>query len=786
MKSNILYYETAKVWQDAIPVGNGKIGALLYGDNQNEKIILNHENLWLPVKERLPLHDVSQFLPQMHKLADEDRYDEIANLWYEKSKVYKDVELFWPNPFLPAGEINIAYCNSQADTKTTLDMENGVCYTENDEYKRTCFVSRDKDVVVIRIESTKPISYCLSLVEVDVANQLAWDDTPVSQLVHHKKTILDGCLVMEGKFFHKNTYGGSYGVVAYPRTNGECIYMEDATLQIENATWTDIIISVKNPAQWDLVKDNISKFCGEISKVGAFSVLYDTHKALHSALYNSCSVTLNYDTIYDEYTVPQLLDVARTTGDIPLKIFDDLYKFGRYLLISSSGNLPANLQGVWNGSYNPPWQCDYTMDENIEMNYWQALQGNMPQLMEPYFSLFEHQRDEWRENATKKFGCAGLLAPIKTTIDALQAHISPDWCWDFWTAGAGWISSLYYDYYLYTKDISFLRDRVYPFLKEIYLFYKDYLSIDEDGKYQFKIGISPENTPTGRKTMLAPNPTMEVAVAREVMEHLITACDILGLDKDETNIYQDMLDYLPHYMINEDGAIKEWLHKDFLDNYHHRHQSHIYPLFPSLEAKKASNEWLFDACKIAVEKRLIEGLESQTGWSIMHMANIFARLSYPEYAYRCLELEITGSVGVNYFTYHNKLTQYTPEFREVSHFQIDANFGYVSAIQEMLLFSNDNKIEILPCLPKKFLRGEVKDMYCRGNAHISFNWDMCSQQKDNDKQINIEFTPHNDDKFIITLPQQCKVIVDEKIFNTKVITLDKCTSDKTYIIKCEF
>ena len=423
--------------------------------------------------------------------------------------------------------------------------------------------------------------------------------------------------------------------------------------------------------------------------------------------------------------------VKSYSGTVDTRLIEHMADFGRYLLISSSinCNCPANLQGIWNGEYSPAWCSTYFNNENIQMAYWQACQGGLSEALLPLFNLYEKYLDDYRENARNLFGCRGLLLPLfmdntNGKKDNLQPHVL------YWTGSSAWISAIYYDYYLFTGDSDFLVNRAYPFMKECAQFYEDFLVYDENGKLKSYPADSPENRPNGDfigggVNNVSINPTMDFALVKELFSNLVKTCKQFNLDPEKAELWSKMLHAIPEYEINEDGAMKEWLHPDFKDNYHHRHQSHIYPLFPGLEIDEESEE-LFEAMRVAVEKRLVIGLKEQTGWSLAHMANIYARLNDGERAKDCLDLLLRFCTGANLYTYHNDWRNMGVTLKFIHGdkppFQIDANMGFASAVYEMLAYSTESKLKLAPAIPKSWKKGKVTGLNTRCGVLVDMEW----------------------------------------------------------------
>jgi alpha-L-fucosidase 2 len=366
----------------------------------------------------------------------------------------------------------------------------------------------------------------------------------------------------------------------------------------------------------------------------------------------------------------------------------------------------------------------------------------------PYFDYYEACLPDYRRNAMAIYGCRGIFAPIAQAYKGEAPIYGGPWI--NWTAGAGWLGQLFFDYWQFTRDDTFLRDHAIPYLKEVAMFYEDFLFEDEDGHYVFAPSLSPENVPdVPGATIVNVNATMDFAVAREVLANLCVGCDHLGIDQEGVARWQAMLAKMPPYGINEDGAMKEWIHPRLKDNYHHRHLSHIYPLFPGNEITQESDPAIYEACRVAVEKRLVVGQTSQSGWSLAHQANIWARLSEGDRALACIEAITRSCVGPNLFTYHNDwrnqgMTLYWSFFDRI--FQIDANFGIVAAVLEMLVYSNQEMVKILPALPSRWQSGSLKGASCRCGSDISIEWDMPADR------LVIELLPRVSQRITIKFP----------------------------------
>ena len=731
MKKLLTNLYPAKSWNEATPLGNGKMGASVYGCRYDERILINHEMLFNYAKG-VPYPDVSYALPIVRALMDEGKYSE-AESYYTK-EIQKFGFSSAKGKYYPALDIHMLFDESgdAKDYQRTLDLENGLCnvsYTVNKMgANRSFFMSSTDDVFVGKLSNEVAFDLKMTLERHDLADCYDgyYSDT-IKAFSKDNYLYID--IETEGKLHYSALVKiiSTDGKIGTGNDTGRGIDMSGQSvfkdyLKIQDAKEISFLLCFDyQSADFDTLKAKIDAVCYD------YDELYARHSAKFSELFNRTRLEIAQG---NDASIEELM-LKSYGGCVDTRLIEKMADFGRYLLISSSVDCscPANLQGIWNGEYSPAWCSTFFNNENIQMAYWQACAGGLDCALLPLFDLYERFFDDYRENAKNLFGCRGLLLPLfmdnsNGKKDNLQPHVL------YWTGSSAWISAIYYDYYLYTRDEDFLKNRAYPFMKECALFYEDFLVLDENGFLKSYPADSPENRPNGNfegagRISVCINPTMDFALLKELLTNLVASANALGVDFDKVEKWSTMLSQIPPYEINEDGAIKEWMHKDFLDNYHHRHQSHIYPLFPGFEIDSDSGE-LFDAVSVAVDKRLVIGLKEQTGWSLAHMANIYARLNDAQGAKNCLELLIRYCTGANLYTYHNDYRNMgvTLKFLHAGKppFQIDANMGFVSAIYEMLLYSTPQKLVALPALPSEWEKGSITGIRTRCGVIASIDW----------------------------------------------------------------
>ena len=728
-KPGMIMRGPATRWQDASPTGNGAIGAMMYGQIRSDIILLNHEGLYYP-RGRGKLVDVFDQLPEVRRLIEQGRYEKASTLMpkvhAERGGIPEGSTSDFTDPYQPFCDIRLRTSPQGPfrHYRRGVDFETGRAWMawEDDagSMVRELFVSRASDTVLLRIRGDQSgrvgCRLSLSRDDLELRRDGGWASMKnLPPALCEQRIDDEGWLIFTGRFPEGYAFG-SVGRVTV--TNGR-MRAEQGEIVVEGAD--ELLLQLKLFAHED-PDEAVFGLRGELQDQTAdFDQALAEHAALHGELFGRMTLELPAE----KRASNEEMLMAAYDNTAPNALIQTMFEFGRYLLICSNrpGGWPANLQGIWNGDYAPAWNSDFHNDENIQMNYWQALPGNLPETTLPFFDYFESFMDDFRENARKLHGCRGIFVPIAQTTHGLAFPCT----WTHWISAAGWLAQLFYDYTLFTDDRKFLAERAVPWLREVAHFYEDFLFEGPDGNLVFSPSISPENTPIGEGMhLLTVNATMDVAICREVLNNLCEACESLRIERDGVDRWRAMLDKLPEYAVNGDGALREWLHPRFEDNYHHRHQSHLYPLFPGFEITEETHPELVEACRIAVEKRLVIGLTSQTGWSMAHMANTYSRLGQGNRALECIEILTRSSTGPNLFTYHNDWRDMGLSlggWGEKPPFQIDANFGITAAILEMLAFSKPGLIKLLPAIPDKWTHGRAFGIACRGGIVLDLEWD---------------------------------------------------------------
>lgn len=408
-------------------------------------------------------------------------------------------------------------------------------------------------------------------------------------------------------------------------------------------------------------------------------------------------------------------DLLRLGGSHPA-VIEHLFDAARYNILSATGVNPPNLQGIWGATMTPPWSGDYTTNGNLPTAVSHYLQASTPELMLSLFDKLESQMDDYRLNARVLFGCQGIHIPSHIQLHGLDNQFDVTWPMTFWTAGAAWYSLFYYDYYLYTQDEKFLRERALPFMLESALFYEEFLTeTDDRGRLVFNPSYSPENHPKNSRPQACINATMDIALCKALLRDLITLSDKGMVDATRAERWRQMLSLLPDYEVNADGELREWLWKDLQDNHEHRHASHLIGMFYRRDPEIMQDANLQQGVLNVIRRRL-EYRQNHSG----EMAFGLTQLAFP--ACNLGQGELAGKIltmaGDNYFN-NNLMTTHDPH--EI--FNTDMSGGYPAIVMQMLAYSDEGVIHLLPALPSSWTQGRIQGMTLRGGIRLeSLDW----------------------------------------------------------------
>lgn len=716
--------QAATSWEQALISGNGKYGALVYGQPIHETIVLNHARLFLPLHPPLPPVDTGSHLLDIRRMMAEGQYQRAADYVVELSKTEGFGGKRWTDPFVPAFDLQVSMATNgpvKAYARA-VDFSTGVASVkwkdDRGEFQRRLLVSRSDDLVVLSITGpgAGTVDCDLRLAQRPAEGQGGWNAEAMFKTGIQSVAVgaEAGWLTYRSRFRHDwpgslQGYEGVARVVARggtARTEGEKIVVRGA-----DEVWVGLRIGLLADfaaSQMPVLKKQLAKFKPD------FAALLARHAELHGRLFNRCRLDLGGAA--DRGLTSEELIAKSRVGNLLPALLEKEFDASRYAVLSSSGECFPNLQGIWNGTWSPPWSGDFTLNGNVETAIAADLSANLAECLEPFFHYLEAHLPEYRTNAARLYGCRGIHVPSRASSHGLNNHFDATWPMTFWTAGAGWAARFFYDYYLYSGDRRFLERRALPFMKEAALFYEDFLVEGRDGKWLFSPSYSPENHPQNNPSQAGINATMDIAVATELLRNCIAACEELAVEPEAVERWRAMLARMPDYAINADGAVQEWITPLLEDNYAHRHCSHLYALFYGLPDDLATNALLRKAFQVAAEKRMEIRRQENGGvmaFGLVQLGQVASSLRDAPMSY-----EVVDWLANNYWA-PNLVSTHNPK----SLFNVDLCGGLPAVVLQMLVDSRPGWIELLPALPAQWPSGQVQGVRCRGQIEIrSLSW----------------------------------------------------------------
>lgn len=697
----LFYTNPATKWEEVLPIGNGSLGAMIWGGAQKEHLGLNEETIWSGYNHDKNNSNAYKYLNKVRQMIMEEKYEDAEKL------IQDNMLGEYNESYLPLGDLMAEFQHSEnvSNYQRILDIDNSIATVtyeaDGNSYKREYFASYPSSAIFMKVNCDKAaielslsfdsqIQYQAQYMESGIKIKGKCPEHVDPNYIDNENPIIQGDNGMDYEAELKIFY-----------CDGE-ITVEQDVLHIKGASTVIFAFSAVKTPKYELTM--------------SYEAIKEAHIKDYRKIYDKAELYLGEQ---KELPTDIRLEYLRN-GHKDNGLYALYFQYGRYLLISSSreGSLPANLQGIWSWKLRAPWSSNWTTNINAEMNYWHAQSCNLQECLKPYFDFVGRICEEGKKTAKIHYNCRGFV----------HHHNADYWCntnpvglahgedkggeesvtWSMWPMGGAWLTSELFKHYEYNLDKNFLRDTTYPILKEAALFLIDWL-FEYDGEYVTCPSTSPENrfkTKNGGTSCVAMSSAMDLEIIKEVFGNFQKTCEILEIDDAILKEISERLQKLTPFKIGSLGQLLEWNEEFEEKEPGHRHISHLYGLFPS--ELFGDDDKLTEACRTSLMRRLENG-GGHTGWSCAWIINVFAILGDRENSYKFLKTLLTRS------SYDNLWDAHPP-------FQIDGNFGGTAGIANMLVQDRNGKLKILPALPDEFDNGYVKGLRIKNGKTIDIKW----------------------------------------------------------------
>ncbi len=751
------YSQAANTWEEALPIGNGRLGAMVFGKTSHERIQLNDDSMWPADLSWDEPAGTPDDLNAIREQLFANNHQEADRLFVEKFSRKKVVR-----SHQTMGDLFLDFKHSNiTDYKRSLDINRAIATTsfrsKGHLVTQKVFASNPHQLIAVvltsdtseglngKIRLSRPFDAGLPTVEVST-----------NEAQH---LIMRGEVTQRNAIFDSKPAPITTGVKFETRlkviTENGVITRGEDFLELKNVNKATIYL-VANSSFYhkDYIGQNIKDL--DTATSITFNKLEEAHIKDYQALYKRVDLQLTQSPPDSLPTNERLKNIKEGQIDPGLQTL--LFNYGRYLLISSSrtGTNPANLQGLWNKHIEAPWNADYHLNINLQMNYWLANVTNLDELNTPLFNYIDKLIENGKVTAQKNFGCKGTFIPHATDLWAPTWLRAPTAYWGCSVGAGGWLMQHYWQHYTFTRDTAFLREKALPAIKQSAIFYSDWLIEDpRDGYLVSAPSTSPENRfkdQNGNPVASCLGSAMDQQLIAEVFDNYLQACKILNISNTLTNkIGQQRKQLRPGFILDKDNIIMEWDREYDQVEPGHRHMSHLYGFHPGVAITQSKTPEMMDAVKRTLDHRIANG-GAGTGWSRAWLINCCARL-------------FDGDMAQNHIQFLLQKSMYTNLFDAHPPFQIDGNFGYTAGVAEMLLQSHEeNLLRILPALPTQWTEGYVKGLKARGNITVDISW------KNNKLEEVSFYSPYSQQFTMIYNSIKTPITIDkESVFTYKAI-----------------